>query len=298
MIAPLGKHYALQWAEEDLNQQIKEGSRFADLDGKSSGAGHKRKSTHDSGAHERSLKKATSFMFDESLQNLSKTNLIQTQSKPDTLTYGPLTQRLISALIEQNLMTPFDNELADYLEKLGPPQSMYMSPKSMAKKLTFNPNASNLSLEKKIKKTLIEQGILDFDENGDGLSENENQNGGTSGAAASANGTNSIEKDDEIANEIRNLQNELRTVTGQCEQTLTQLLHTSKKKLIKQDLKKKIMVLDFEVGYFGQSRTMMKISTYQYRVKKMYRNIFSFLPSSNANINIFKSRLFMSDTYY
>ena len=84
---------------------------------------------------------------------------------------------LISALIEQNLMTPFDNELADYLEKIGPPQSMYLSPKSMAKKLTFNTNSSsNSTLERKIKKTLIEQGILDIDENDktpDCLSENE-----------------------------------------------------------------------------------------------------------------------------
>jgi hypothetical protein len=159
---------------------------------------------------------------------------------------------LISALIEQNLMTPFDNELADYLEKIGPPQSMYLSPKSMAKKLTFNTNSSsNSTLERKIKKTLIEQGILDIDENDktpDCLSENESSI--VKKEANSLNGANSniIDKDDEIGNEIKNLQNELKTITSQCELTLTQLLHTSKKKMIKQDIKKKLTILDYEVS--------------------------------------------------
>ena len=149
-------------------------------------------------------------------------------------------------------MTPFDNELADYLEKIGPPQSMYLSPKSMAKKLTFNTNSSsNSTLERKIKKTLIEQGILDIDENDktpDCLSENESSI--VKKEANSLNGANSniIDKDDEIGNEIKNLQNELKTITSQCELTLTQLLHTSKKKMIKQDIKKKLTILDYEVS--------------------------------------------------
>jgi hypothetical protein len=145
-------------------------------------------------------------------------------------------------------MTPFDNELADYLEKIGPPQSMYLSPKSMAKKLTFNTNSSsNSTLERKIKKTLIEQGILDIDENdktSDCLSENE-----SSIVKKEANSnSNIIDKDDEIGNEIKNLQNELKTITSQCELTLTQLLQTSKKKMIKQDIKKKLTILDYEVS--------------------------------------------------
>jgi hypothetical protein len=147
-------------------------------------------------------------------------------------------------------MTPFDNELADYLEKIGPPQSMYLSPKSMAKKLTFSSNSSNSTLERKIKKTLIEQGILDIDENDktpDCLSESES----VKKEPNSTNATNSniLDKDDEIGNEIKNLQNELKTITTQCELTLTQLLHTSKKKMVKQDIKKKLTILDYEVRY-------------------------------------------------
>ena len=151
-------------------------------------------------------------------------------------------------------MTPFDNELADYLDKIGPPQSMYLSPKSMAKKLTFSTNSSHTTLERKIKKTLIEQGILDYDESDktpDCLSENEN---GTSANSLKkepgCSNSNFVDKEDEIGNEIKNLQNELRTITSQCELTLTQLLQTSKKKLLKQEVKKKLTILDFEVGYF------------------------------------------------
>lgn len=243
-IGPLGKHYALQWAEEDLNQQMKEGQRFVDLDGKGSSPARSTVNQKRKGAMnelDKSFKKSTSFMLDDTLQIINgKSNH---PAKSDTLTYGPLTQRLISALIEQNLMTPFDNELADYLEKIGPPQSMYLSPKSMAKKLTFSStnSSSHSSLERKIKKTLIEQGILDFDENDKNAPESLSDDNGTKQDPMV------IDKDDEIGLEIRNLQNELRTVTSQCELTLTQLLHTSKKKLIKQEVKKKITVLDYEV---------------------------------------------------
>ena len=90
-IGPIGKHYAVQWAEEDLNQQMKEGARFVDLDGKTSpsSTGQKRKGAHDL-ANEKSFKKSASFMLDETVQNLNKTT--QVQNKHDTLTYGPLTQ--------------------------------------------------------------------------------------------------------------------------------------------------------------------------------------------------------------
>merc|ERR1712127_709705 len=44
-------------------------------------------------------------------------------------TYGALTQRLLSSLVEQDLLTPFDNELATYLvDKMDPPQVPYASP--------------------------------------------------------------------------------------------------------------------------------------------------------------------------
>jgi transcriptional adapter 3 len=137
-------------------------------------------------------------------------------------------------------MTPFDTEIADYLDKIGPPQPMYMSPKTMAKKFTFNTHNSSTSLERKIKKTLIEQGILDMEE-GDKADESVNE-------SSTTNGTNEIiAKDDEIALEIKNLQNELKLVTKQCKQTLVGLLEVSKTQLVKQEVKRKLQSLDLEI---------------------------------------------------
>ena len=242
-IPALGKHYALQWAEEDLNQQVKEGSRLSDYEAFNdpSRSSKEQKFSVVSPLLEDSIQKCNSL-------NQNSKNAKQNQPKDnESLNYGPLTQRLISALIEQNLMTPLDNEIADYLDKIGPPpQPMYMSPKTMAQKLNFNStNAS--TLEKKIKKTLIEQSILDIDENDNLSDENSVEN-------ATADSLDKIDKDDEIANEIKLLQNELKVVTKQCKQTLGNLLETSKQSILRQDLKKKISQLDSEVNYERMSR--------------------------------------------
>ena len=256
-IGPLGKHYTIQWAEEDIGQQIKDGSRFVDLDQAvklQPTTPLKRKATSPVNLNENT--KISSKLIDESLNKLKSQSTSNksssSSSSSSSLSYGPLTQRLISALIEQNLMTPFDTEIADYLDKIGPPQPMYMSPKTMAKKFTFNTNSS--SLERKIKKTLIEQGILDIEdteklENESNLntSNHVNEVNGTNGHNSSSFNNEIISKDDEIALEIKNLQNELKLVTKQCKQTLVQLLNISKNNLVKQDVKKKITAIDNEI---------------------------------------------------
>jgi len=134
-------------------------------------------------------------------------------------------------------MTTFDNGLADYLDKIGPTpaSSMYLSPKTMASNM-FSYNSSSTSLEKKLKKTLIEQKILDSD---DASSENETK--------SNIQNDSETESRDEIAEEIKNLHNELKTVSSQCKQTLNDLLSKSKQSLIKQEIKKKIARLDDEV---------------------------------------------------
>lgn len=238
-IPPLGKHYSLQWAEDDINQQVKEGSRLIDYDAKISTPAKASDQKYN----------VVNPLITDSLQKVNtmgtftKTN--GNKNKEESLNYGPLTQRLISALIEQNLMTPLDNEIGDYLDKIGPPpEPMYMSPKTMARKLNLNTNNSTnvSSLERKIKKTLIEQSILDDDETGNTSDENSPMQTSNSSSESCT-----MSKDDEIANEIKNLHNELKTVTKQCKNTLGNLLETSKHSLAKQDLKKKITNLDTEI---------------------------------------------------
>ncbi len=250
-IPPLGKHYSLQWAEEDIRQQVKEGSRLTEYEAKISTPA--KKSATDNNRDQKYG--VVNPLIDDTLNKIRKMpafgkEVIKSQKSSESLAYGPLTQRLISALIEQNLMTPLDNEIGDYLDKIGPPQPMYMSPKTMAKKLNFSSSNSNASsLERKIKKALIEQSILDDDEVGNSSPNEEEdevnamQTSNSSGECSAAS-----QKDDEIVAEIKNLQNELKAVTRQCKQTLTNLMEVSKHSLIKQDLKKKISLLDSEVS--------------------------------------------------
>jgi transcriptional adapter 3 len=238
-VEPLGKHYTLQWADQDISHQMRESSRFIDFDRKLSPV--KRKVGNPNFYAKKENR--ANYLIEESLGKLSA-------SQQNEMNYGPLTQRLISALIEQNLMTPFDNEIADYLDKLSPPESTYLSPKTMAKKFSFSSTHTN-HIERKIKKTLIEQGILELDENEKiDFSCDENSNSAQAGG-----GTDTAEqqcdsgggKEDEIANEILNVQNELKLVSKQCKQTLLNLVDLSKQNLIKQDLKRKLSSVDSEV---------------------------------------------------
>lgn len=220
-----------------MNHQIREGSRFIDLDTKVTPG--KRKL----GAQCPTPRKANALL-NESLNKLNKNG----SSSATDLNYGPLTQRLISALIEQNLMTPFDNEMADYLDKIGPPESTYLSPKTMAKKFSFSTSHTN-NIERKLKKTLIEQGLLELDENEKiDLSCDENSNSVTDMASTAAAVSINHDSTDEIANEIMNVQNELKLVSQQCKQTLLHLVDISKQNLVKQEIKKKISAIDGEVN--------------------------------------------------
>jgi hypothetical protein len=265
---------------------VKEGSRFNDFDETMSSSSHhftttpkSRRSTTTSITTSPLAKRrhlstdikkysVVSPLVSESIQKSlgtsttpAATSITKNDSK-DVLNYGPLTQRLISSLIEQNLMTPFDTEITDYLENhKPPPQPLYMSPRSMAKRLNLNTNVHS-SLERKIKKTLIEQGILNLDENNriDDLNTTSEDERGLSNGNSGINGRLIIKKeatipstgfgkDDEIANEIRNLQNEMMVISKQCKETLTQLLTTSKQSIIKQDIKKKLALIDAEVNF-------------------------------------------------
>ena len=227
---------------------MKEGSRFSDFD-QTKTTGQKRKLNESTTSQKKSA--LASKLLDQSFEKISKKSSSHHNQSSSSFSYGPLTQRLISALIEQNLMSPFDNEITDYLDRISPPESSYISPRTLAKKcFTFPSSASAAAsntpatssgsggvshIEKKIKKTLIEQGILDIDEdkaaNDSDLSES------------------AISKDDEIGNEILNVQKELKMVAQQTKQTLLHLVDLSKQNLVKQEIRKKIASLDNEVCY-------------------------------------------------
>jgi transcriptional adapter 3 len=244
----VGKHYSLQWADEDLSQQIKEGSRCLDLDSSShaSAAHHSHCQTPSPGGKRKSVDPNASLIRKNSLiqESVAKINKLASggQQTETSMSYGPLTQRLISALIEQNLMTPFDHEITDYLDKIGPPQTAsFLSPKTLAKSFHFSSNHTQ-HIERKLKRTLIEQGILELDEveaKAEPVSQEDSQ-----GANDAEGG---VDGDDEIAVEIGNLQAELRLVTRQCKQTISQLLGIAKLDMQRQEVKKSLDGVDHEV---------------------------------------------------
>ena len=118
---PLGQHYAIRWAREDLEAEKEKG------------------------------KSDTSSVKDgkEDLGKVGK----KAEVKPDGSPFGELTQRLVQGLIEENLMTSVDDNLERGRtdEDSGSRQSFIQSLKV----------TNGDSLEKRVKKELEEQGILD-----------------------------------------------------------------------------------------------------------------------------------------
>lgn len=231
---------------------MKEGARFSDMDnGGKTSAAQKRKLNESSNGRKLAL---ASSLIEQSFEKLKKPPPPPPPSTTTNISYGPLTQRLISALIEQNLMTPFDNEIADYLDRISPPESTsYVSPRTMAKKCFTFPSvggagatssSSSGHIEKKIKRTLIEQGILELDEgSGNGTTSNDDNSGYNDEFG-------DVDKSDEIGNEILSVQKELRLVAQNVKQSLQHLVELSRVNISKQEIRKKIAALDNEVVFF------------------------------------------------
>lgn len=217
----LGKHFSLQWADEDVNQQIREGSRFPDLDTTPS---TKRKLNSDDNYHQLKL---NGFKL---AKKPTTTQPVMTSADEPNFKYGPLTHRLLADLAEQNLLTPYQNEVKDAVdaEILNRPL-----PESPVKKVGRKPH-----LDKKIKKNgrLYEASEASCDSS-DSMEHKLFNLGHT--------------RNDEIANEIKMLHSELRLVSKQCKSMLGQLVETAKRSLEKQALKKKMNLLDAEVIIFS-----------------------------------------------
>ena len=119
-VPPLGQHYAIRWAKEDMeNEKAKGGSD-----------------------ENKEVKEET-----------SKSVKKEKTEKADTSPFGELTQRLVQGLMEENLMTQVDDMMvaSGKEEDIGSRNSFIQSLKV----------ANGDSLEKRLKKELEEQGILE-----------------------------------------------------------------------------------------------------------------------------------------
>jgi len=207
-VPSLGKHYAQKWAAEDLLEEQKEGTKPNEI--------RRRSSSHASsngGSDSASslLKKATAS-DDRNSSDFS----LEGGSDDESSQFGPLTQRLVSALIEENIMTPLD----DGSIEADAAEAATMSPRSLAKQFNITNTAQ---LERRIKRELEEQGILD-------LMDIPEHN-----------------PEDEVLSELRKKQSELR-VLSQHNQLMTKRLYKhAKEELIRQDLRRKMAAADADV---------------------------------------------------
>ncbi|XP_046438468.1 transcriptional adapter 3-B-like [Daphnia pulex] len=194
-IPPLGRHYTLRWAEDDLLQEQREGSRF----------GEKKKITSGSSVGTEEAQR----LMDTAAKNNAETNTTSA-----TGMCGPMTQRLISALLEENIVT----SVQDTMESEGQDENA----KSTGTKAAMNgPQAA--ALERRIRQELEEQGILTSEE------------------------ANVNSADDEILTELRRCQGELRAISLHNLKQLKRLYRLSQEEMKRQEIRKKLIAADAEV---------------------------------------------------
>lgn len=165
----------------------------------------------------RGLNNSSSLNATDSDKLLKKAEKECDESSP----FGALTQRLVACLIEENIMTPMDDTMSGPTDiSEGNVASIPLNKSGLIKSL----NISNSSqLERRIKRELEEQGIFEAEDN---LQEN---------------------PDDEILAELRKCQSELRALTTHNLQTKRRLLKLAKEEMTKQELRRKLQMVDAEV---------------------------------------------------
>ncbi|XP_067942135.1 transcriptional adapter 3-B-like isoform X2 [Watersipora subatra] len=214
-IPSLGKHFSLKWQTEDSEQERKDGAKFNEKR-KMLVAGQKRRldstgETSCSSVEEMSSKASTAG-------NASPTDGDDLEESP----FGPLTQRLVAALLEENIMGSVDDAEptdTDGMKTMDESISQ-VTPSMLAKQL----NISNaMQLDRRIRAELEQLGILSPEDAIDS------------------------EDGDEILAELKQKQQELRAV-GQHNLNMTkQLYRLAKDEMAKQDLKRKLATVDADV---------------------------------------------------
>lgn len=189
-IPALGRHYSMRWSQEDLMEEQEASSN--DSKSKSNG----------SNAEVNNLLKKADKAVDGT-----------TGSTPAS---GPLTQRLISALMEENIMVPlsepFDPKKCRSGENAAPRSGLFRN---------FAVSGA-ANFERIVRKELEEQGIFEYNESPD-------------------------PEDDEILQELKRCQEELKLVNAHNVQQLKRLLRLANEEMVRQDLKRKLQQADNEV---------------------------------------------------
>ncbi|KFM78817.1 Transcriptional adapter 3, partial [Stegodyphus mimosarum] len=212
-IPPLGTHFASQWPQEDIQEEMREGSKTADNQ-KGNNNGNPSINT---GEAIKLLKK----IENEWLPTLESQN-------------SPLTERLVSSLVEENLMTSLDDSMAETCE-----DGSFTNKNYKQDVVKSDSNLNGESLEQRIQKELVNIGALEANHG-------------------------EYRSSDEVFNELKRLQAALIPV---CEHNIKQkkkLLALAKAEMAKQEVKKKLQEADARV-----MEAYRNIAAAKYKGKKL-----------------------------
>ncbi|KFV78420.1 Transcriptional adapter 3, partial [Struthio camelus australis] len=116
-IPPLGKHYSQRWAQEDLLEEQKDGARAAAAADKKKG-----------------ILGPLTELDTKDVDALLKKSEAQHEQPEDGCPFGPLTQRLLQALVEENIISPVeDSPIPEIASKDSGADGAGTSPRSQNK---------------------------------------------------------------------------------------------------------------------------------------------------------------------
>nr|XP_054757526.1 transcriptional adapter 3-like isoform X1 [Lytechinus pictus] len=199
-VPSLGKHYSVRWAHEDLLEEQREGGRITDK------------------------KKGPSPNSKEAKSMLKKAD----RPDDDCCPFGTLTQRLISALVEENIMCPLEEEfLMDTTKEENgtiTDGGTATSPKNGNRPFTV-PHTK--ALEARIKEELLAQGLLDMDD------------------------PMIMGEEDEVLLELQKRQEELKALYAHNRSQKQRLVKLAKEEIKRQELRQKLRAADNEcIDYY------------------------------------------------
>uniref|UniRef100_A0A493T9K4 Transcriptional adaptor 3 n=1 Tax=Anas platyrhynchos platyrhynchos TaxID=8840 RepID=A0A493T9K4_ANAPP len=203
-IPPLGKHYSQRWAQEDLLEEQKDGARAAAAADKKKGV----------------LGPLTE-LDTKDVDALLKKSEAQHEQPEDGCPFGPLTQRLLQALVEENIISPVeDSPIPEIAGKDSGADGAGTSPRSQNKPFSV-PHTK--SLEGRIKEELVAQGLLESEDRP------------------------AEDSEDEVLAELRKRQAELKALSAHNRAKKHELLRLAKEELHRQELRQRVRMADNEV---------------------------------------------------
>ncbi|XP_033876736.2 transcriptional adapter 3 [Acipenser ruthenus] len=201
-VPPLGKHYSMRWAQEDLLEEQKDGARAA-------------------ADRKKGILGALSELDSKDVDFMLKKSESQHEQPEDGTPFGPLTQRLLQALVEENIISPMeDSPIPEVSGKDLGADGASTSPRSQGKAFSV-PHTK--SLEARIKEELVSQGLLESEDRP------------------------AEDSEDEVLAELHKRQAELKALSAHNRARKQELLRLGREETKRQELRQRVRVSDNEV---------------------------------------------------